>query len=55
MARLTLGHGKNLSIARLGQFKKNVAVTHPSNNLATPCFTSVISRELVYQKFFALA
>ena len=42
-------------IARLGQLRKHQAVTHPSTNLATPCLTSVISRELVYPKCYALA
>ena len=42
-------------IARLGQLWKHQAVTHPSTNLATPCLTSVISRELVYPKCYALA
>ena len=41
-------------IARLGQLRKHQAVTHPSTNLATPCLTSVISRELVYPKCYAL-
>ena len=42
-------------IARLGQLRKHQAATHPRTNLATPCLTSVISRELVYPKCYALA
>ena len=42
-------------IARLGQLRKHQAVTHPSTNLATPCLTSVISLELMYPKWYALA
>ena len=41
-------------IARLGQLRKHQAVTHPCTNIAKPCLTSVISRELVYPKFYAL-
>ena len=42
-------------IARLGQLWKHQAVTHSSTNIATPGITSVISRELVYPKCYALA
>ena len=33
---------------------KHQAVTHPSTKFATPCLTSVIARELVYPKCYAL-
>ena len=42
-----------IPIAGLGPPHQNLAVTYPRTNLATPCLTLVISRELVYLKCFA--
>ena len=41
-------------IARLGQLWKHHAVTHPSTNIAKLCLASVILRELVYLKCYAV-
>ena len=43
-----------MATVKLGQLRKYQAVTTPSTNLVTPFLTSVISRELVYPKYYAL-